>query len=440
MSMKEKNPLSKMKVFFIIWIGQFISIIGSGLTGFALGVWVYLETGSVTQLSLIFVSFAIPRILMSPIAGALVDRWDRRHVMILSDSGAAVSTLMIALLLYSNQLQIWHIYILVGISSAFHSFQWPAYSAATSLLVPKEHLGRTAGMVQAAEAVSTIVSPALAGFLIMTIEIWDILFIDFATFLFALCTLMIVRVPKPKTTADGEAGKSSLLNEAAFGWRYIRARHGLFSLLIFFAVVNFTLGFVSVLITPLVLSFASPVILGSMISVGGFGMLIGGLVMSTWGGPKRRINGLLGSIFIGGVVLGLGGFRDSVLLISAVYFVFLFMVPIANGCSQAIWQVKTAPDVQGRVFSVRQMVAMSMSPLSYVLAGPLADKVFEPLMVVNGPLAQSVGRIIGVGPGRGIGLIFILVGMSMAIATIASYLYPRLRLLEDELPDMIGEE
>jgi DHA3 family macrolide efflux protein-like MFS transporter len=428
------------RVFTIIWVGQFVSLVGSGLTGFALGVWVYLTTGSVTQFSLILLSTAVPAIVMSPIAGALVDRWDRRKAMILSDSGAALSTLAIAVLLTMDSLEIWHIYIIMATSSAFSSFQWPAYSAATTLLVPKKHLGRAAGMVQTAQAVGQIVSPALAGMLLVTVEIWGIILIDFATFLFALVTLLMVRFPHPEITAEGKAGKGSLLGEALYGWYYITARRGLFSLLIFFAVINFVFGFADVLFVPLVLSFTSPVMLGTLSSIGGLGMLAGGILMSVWGGPKRRIHGILGSSLLLGALVALGGLRPSVLFLAGVIFFVLFSLPIINSCSQAIWQTKTAPDIQGRVFAVRRMIGGSIMPLSYIVAGPLADSVFEPLMAVNGALAGSVGKIIGVGPGRGIGLLFIVVGVLCVLTTAASYLYPPLRFVEDDLPDVVGED
>jgi MFS family permease len=359
--------------------------------------------------------------------------------MIFSDSGAAVCTGVIALLLAVDRLEIWHIYILMAVSSSFSSFQWPAYSAATTLLVPKKHLGRAAGMVQTAQAVAQIVSPLIAGVLLVSIDIWGILFLDFATFLCALVTLLMIQIPRPETTVEGKAGNGSLLQEAAYGWTYITARRGLFSLLIFFAVFNFIFGFVNILIMPLLLSFASPAVLGMVLSIGGVGMLLGGLFMSAWGGPKRRIHGVLGSTMITGGALGLAGLRASVPLLAAVAFVVLFTGPVITSCSQAIWQTKTAPDVQGRVFAVRRMMAMSMTPLSYIAAGPLADRVFEPLMAVNGPLADSVGKILGVGPGRGIGLLFVVVGVLLVLVAVISYAYPRLRCVEDELPDAISD-
>lgn len=428
------------KSFLLIWFGQLISLTGSGLTGFALGVWVYQHTGSVTQFALISLFSTLPGIVFSPVAGALVDRWDRRWAMILSDSGAGLCTLSIALLLLVGRLEVWHIYIAMTFSSTFSAFQWPAYSAATTLLVPKEQLGRASGLVQLSEAVSQIASPLLAGTLVGVIQVQGIILIDFATFLFAVITLLIVRVPKPEITAEGKAGQGSLLREAAYGWTYILARHGLLGILLFFAVTNFTSGIVGVLFTPLVLNFSTPAILGMLLSIGGLGFLAGSLTMSTWGGPKLRVGGILSFSVLQGMALFAAGFPPNVAIIGVAAFLFFFSIPIINGCSQAIWQSKTAPDVQGRVFAVRRMIAWSSLPLAYLISGPLADRVFEPLLAEGGLLANSVGQVIGVGTGRGIGFLFMVLGAITLLATVASYLYPPLRKVEAELPDAIPDQ
>ncbi|UCC65823.1 MAG: MFS transporter [Anaerolineae bacterium] len=428
-----------MRVFGVIWFGQLVSLVGSGLTGFALGVWVYQRTGSATQFALITLFTTLPGLVVSPLAGALVDRWDRRWVMILGDTGAGLSTLVVALLLLANRLQVRHIYVTMTASSIFSAFQAPAHSASITLLVPKKHLGRASGMVQLGQSVARIVSPALAGVLVEAIEVRGVILIDFATFLFAVASLLFIRIPRPESTEAGKAGRGSLLQEASFGWTYIRRRPGLFGLLTFFSFSNFTLGFAEVLFTPMVLSFASPAVLGTVWSIGGSGMLIGSIVMSTWGGPRRRIYGLLAPILVRGGLLILTGFQPDARLAAVGAFGVFFSFPFVAGSSQAIWQSKVAPDVQGRVFGVRRMIAFSMRPLSYLLAGPLADTVFEPLLAVDGPLAGSVGQVIGIGQGRGIGLLFIVLGTVLIPIVAAGYLYPRLRWVEDELPDAIAD-
>ncbi|MEG4634736.1 MFS transporter [Microcoleus sp. AR_TQ3_B6] len=428
-----------MSVFLLIWLGQMVSLIGSGLTGFALGIWVYQRTGSVTQFALIALSTTLPAIVISPIAGALVDRWNLRWTMLLSDCGAGLSILFLVLMLLAGRLEVWHICLAMSASSTCNAFQWPAYSSVTTLLVPKEHLGRASGLIQLGQSVGQLISPVLAGVLIVTIQIQGIILLDFATFLFALVTLLSARFPEAKTVAGSEVGKGSLLHEASYGWIYIRARPGLVGLLIFLAINNFLMGVIEVLATPLVLSFASPAILGTVLSIGGSGMLVGSVVMSTWGGPLRLIKSVFGFMLLSGLCVIVAGLRPSAQLFALATFFFCLGLPIINGSIQVIFQRKVALDVQGRVFALMRMIAGSSLPLAYVVAGPLADRVFEPLMTTGGLLAGSMGQLIGVGPGRGIGLMFMTLGVLTMLITVVAYQYPRLRLLEEELPDAIAD-
>ena len=434
-----KTASPGFKTFLIVWFGQLVSLTGSGLTGFALGVWVFLTTGSVTKFALISLATALPAILFSPIAGALVDRWDRRVAMMVSDTGSGICSLLIALLLFAGRLEVWHIYILMGISSTFSAFQWPAFSAATTLLVPKEQYGRASGMSQMAEAVGMILSPMIAGALVGLIQVQGVILIDFATFLFAMTTLLFVRIPRPQVSAERKAKGESLWQDVTYGWKYITARPGLLGLLLYFAVGNFFFSLAEVLFTPLVLSFSTTAVLGVLMSIVGIGMLAGSLVMSAWGGPKKRINLILLLTGVQGLMLTAFAPRPLVVLYGVAIFVVFFSTPIINGCSQAIWMSKIAPDVQGRVFSTRRMIAWSVMPLSYLMAGPLADRVFEPLMAVNGPLAGNIGQMIGTGSGRGIALLFIVLSVLTLVTALAGISYRPLRTLEVDLPDVIAE-
>jgi DHA3 family macrolide efflux protein-like MFS transporter len=251
------TAIVEMKKFILVWSGQSISVIGSGLTSFALGVWVYQKTGSATQFALLSFFSMLPGILAQPFAGALADRWNRRRMLVLCDAGAGACTLIVALLIYAGWLEVWHIYILNAVNSVFRVSQVPAYMAAVTLLVPKRHFGRSAGMMQFSDAVAEIAPPALAGILIAVVHLWGIILIDFATFLFAVGTLLFIRIPHVPRAGSEESQKPSLLNEAVYGWSYIAARPGLLGLLVFFAINNFLFGLFVALSTPLVLSFAS---------------------------------------------------------------------------------------------------------------------------------------------------------------------------------------
>ncbi|MHB1317634.1 MAG: MFS transporter [Anaerolineae bacterium] len=432
---RDRQGRSGMRAFTIIWAGQLVSLIGSGLSGFALGVYLFQLTGAATQLALSMVAASLPNLLLLPFAGTLVDRWDRRTVLILSDTGAALVTLGLWALLATGQLQVWHVYLGNAITSALGAFQRPAYMGIPSLLVPAEQYGRVSGMMQLADAASAIVAPLIAGFMIVAIRIQGVFLVDLGTFLFAAGMLFLVQIPNPRRQTGGEAERPSLLRQAAFGWRYVWARRGLLGMVSLFALVNFSLGFYSALFAPLVLSIYGAEVLGTLFSVGGAAMLAGSLAMSAWGGTRRRVYTVLAGISVAGLGIALAGLRPNVLTIGAGNLLLFLAVPFANAASQAIWLAKVPADVQGRVFAIRLMIASCITPLAYLLAGPLADRVAEPLMAEGGALASTLGRILGTGSGRGIGLILVVTGLAGAAAPLLALFVRPVRRVELELPD-----
>lgn len=431
------REMREMRTFSIIWLGQLFSRIGSGLTNFGIGFWALERTGSVTAYASIVLAVTLPSILLAPFAGAVVDRWDRRRVMILGDTVAALGTLSILLLLHMGRLEIWHITIILAVGALFDMLQALAYSASTSLLVPKRHLSRASGLMQTGTSVAQIVSPLLAGVLVLTIGLKGVIMIDLVTFFIAVGALLAVRIPKPRVEAAPAVRKTSFLRDSVYGWSYIATRRGLLGLVAFSAVIQFTMGMAVVLLPPLVLSFASAAELGTIMSIGSIGGLAGGIAMSTWGGPKSRMRGVAGFGMLFGICVLMLGLKPSVALLVAAYFGIFFSLPVIGGCSQYIWQTKTPPEVQGRVFAMRRLMGMSTLPIAYMLAGPAADQVFEPMLAVGGSLAGGIGGIIGVGTGRGIGLMFILVGLLPTIAAVWAYFSPSLWRVEIELPDAL---
>ncbi len=430
-----------MRTFFIIWLGEFISILGSGLTSFALAVWIYRQTGQATPFALTILFGTLPRILLTPLAGSLADRGNRRRIMILADTGSALATLAIVLVLVYGELQVWNIYLLALVGAAFAAFQEPAYTASISMLVPKENLARASGMIQMGQAIEMILSPILAGFLFVAIGLNGIILIDFITFFFAVGALLIVNIPQPRLEPVEAHRQANFLRDAAYGWQYLRERAGLFGLLWYYALVNFLLNLSGVLIGPLVLSFSNPGVYGPIQMVFGLGMLGGSILMSAWGGPKRRVYAVIGFIALAGAGQVIGGLRPNVFLIGLGLFLLTFCVPLASGPSQAIFQSKIEPSVQGRVFAMRILISRSMLPLAYLLAGPLADYVFGPLMNPGGALASTpLGAILGAGPGRGIGLIYVVAGLTLLLASGLAFANPRIRNVEDELPDIAPQE
>lgn len=426
-----------MRAFFTVWAGQLVSVLGTTMTAFGLQIWVFTETGSVTNLALVSLFFALPATVVSPFAGALVDRWDRRTVMLVSDAVAGAATLAIAALYATDSLALWHIYILIGVGSTANAFQNPAWMASIPLLVPKAHLGRANGLVQLNDGLSLVMAPALAGVLLVSSGLGAVLFVDVATFLVGVGTLASIRFPRPERDTGTET--SSIMGDAVAGWRYIRERSGLFGLLWIYAGVNFTLSFGNVLFIPLVVSFASEGAAGGVLSAAGFGAVAGSIAVSAWGGPNKRVRGTMAAISVAGIGVAIAGVRPSLLLVTVAAFTLMSVVPVANTASQVLWQLKVPPAVQGRVFAIRRMIAQAIAPAAILLAGPLADKVFEPMLAGDGTLADSVGSLIGTGPGRGIGFMFVLNGLFTALLGVVGYALPRIRHLETELPDHIAE-
>ncbi len=373
--MSQMQPSPGWRVFGIVWGGQLISLIGSGLTSFVLGLWVLQRTQSVTQFALILLSGALPRIVLSPLAGALVDRWDRRWVMLLSDVGAGLSVLVVALLSCSQQLALWHIYAATAVGAACATFQLPAYIAASTMLAPRQQLSRVSGLLQLGLATQDVLAPLIAGVLIATLQLGGVLLIDMSTFGVSVLTLLVVRFPAPPTNDEGLRGPGSLVRQMLYGWTYLVARPGLLGLLLFFATTSFLNGLIASLIYPLILSFAGASELGLIISIAGTSLVVSSLLMSLWNGPQRRMLGVLGSQLVFGLGILIIGLRPLGTIVAIGALIAHATLPVSNVTIQAIWQSKVALDVQGRVFALRQMVGRAMTLIAFLLAGPL-----EPVM------------------------------------------------------------
>jgi DHA3 family macrolide efflux protein-like MFS transporter len=434
MTASNTTEITGMRAFFVVWGGQLISVIGTSVTGFALQFWVFLETGSVTQLAMVTLAVTLPATLLSPVAGALVDRWDRRLVMIGADTLAGAATLLIAFLYFTDALEIWHIYLTAGIGAIGNAFQSPAWLAAMPTLVPKKHLARANGMTQLIEGVAFVLGPLIAGALLALSGLGAILILDLTTFAIAVGALVAVRFPRVERTERG-----SIRAEIRSGWGFLRDRTGMMWLLWMYAGVNFVMSFTNVLIIPMILSFASESTAGTIFSIGGLGLVAGSLLVSIWGGFKNRIASITMGITLVGLLIALSGIRPNAVIIGAGFVLMLFTIPFVNTASQVLWQLKVPLGMQGRVFALRRTVASAMSPLAILAAGPLADKVFEPLLAPDGALGGSVGSVIGTGPGRGIAFLVIVSGLMTAMLGQLGWLHPRVRNLETELPDIIPD-
>jgi MFS transporter, DHA3 family, macrolide efflux protein len=437
-SMQPSKKPTGMFAFIIVWIGQLVSVLASSMSHFALTIWMYQQTESAFALGMMQVFFITPFLLISPFAGVMVDRYNRKLMMMLSDLAAAIATGGIFILYALGMLEFWHLYVAAVLNGIGNTFQWPAYSAAISTMIPKEQLGRANGLMSLMEAGPGVVAPLLAGMLLPLIGLVGILAIDIVTFFFAVGTLLFVHIPQPRKTEEGQQKAGNIWSEAGYGFTYIFARPSLLGLQLVFFFGNLFSGIGYTLLAPMILARtdSNSLIFGSVQSAGAIGMVLGGILMSVWGGFKRRVHGvLLGWIFTslsGFVLLGIG--QGLALWIPAMVISALFS-PLINASNQAIWQSKVAPDLQGRVFSARRLIAWFAQPVSPIIAGTLADFVFEPAMRGGGILSQTFGGLVGTGPGAGMGLILVFCGVAAALVGLGGYFIPAVRNAEDLLPD-----
>jgi len=406
-----------MRRFTILWLGQVVSLLGSAMTWFAFTIWAWEKTGKASALATISFFAFLPAVLLTPLAGAFVDRWNRKLVMLLSDFAAALGTLAIFLIYTFDDLQIWHIYLVSILAGFFTAFQYPAYAAAVTTMLSKEDYTRAEGMLGSARALSGILAPIFAAALLSPIGLNGIMLIDIGTFLFAFGTLLFIHIPQPIQTETGLQTRGTLWQEIVFGFRYIKERQSLRSLTILFMFAGIFLAIGATLMAPLVLSLTrnSETALATVQSMGAVGGVAGGVLLSLWGGTKRRIHNILvggaGACLLGILWLGLS---HAVLFWAIGSFFFAFFEPFVEGGNIAIWQTKVEADVQGRVFSARHLLVQIPYLFGILFAGYLAE-------------ASAISQVL------------ICAGIAGASVFLLGYVFRKVREAEILIPDPAQE-
>ena len=433
-----ENRPSGMFGFTIVWLGQIVSVLASAMSQFGLTIWMYEQTESATALGLMQVFFITPFLLISPIAGVMVDRHNRKMMMMVSDLGAGIATILILIFQASGILQFWHLYFASVIYGLGMAFQWPAYSAAISTMVPKEQYGRANGMMSLIDAGPGVLAPMLAGALLPLIGLTGILFIDVATFILAISVLLFVNIPQPPRTEEGEREKGNIWKEAVYGFKYIFSRPSLLGLQLIFFAGNLFTGIMFTLLAPMILARtdSNSLMYGTVQTAGAIAGVVGGVIMSAWGGFKRRVHGVLGGWILTGFGASLLGLVGGLPIWIAGIALSALTGPLVNASNQAIWQSKVAPDLQGRVFSARRLIAWFTQPIAPIIAGTLADFLIEPQMRVStSSLSQTFSWIVGIGPGSGMGLIMVFCGIAAGSVGLIGYFIPAIHNAEEILPD-----
>ena len=419
-----------MQTFFVIWFGQFASLLGSEMTNFAITIWAWEVTGQATPLSFIVVATQIPRLLISPFAGLWVDRFNRKYLMLLGDAVAGLSTLALLGLLLTNNLQIWHLYLSGAVNGLFGYIQGLAHSASISLLIPPKHYARASAFESLQMSGSYVIAPAIAGALYAIAGLSGILTVDLVTFGIAISTLNWVKIPRPILQAP--VASETVWQQLTFGVRYLWKRPSL-RLFLGFLIVSSFIGSASFAILPamvLARSNNNATIWGLLLAFFGTGGILGGLTLGLWGGPQRRIHGVLiaSAIWQAGLI-GLALAQQLPLKIGTA-LVSGFCSPFPGSCSQAIWRTQVAPALQGRVFAARFLLTQLATPLGAAIAGPLADQVFEPAMQSGTDWAERLGGLFGSGPGAGMALQMTLFAGCGMLVTLGGYGVRQLRRVE----------
>src|SRR5687768_10248305 len=435
--MQDLNRPTGMFGFTIVWLGQIVSVLATNMSVFALTIWVFEETGSATALGLMQVFFITPLLIITPFVGVMVDRHNRRLMMMVSDLTAGLATIAILVLQAFGVLEVWHLYVAAVFQGLGNAFQWPAYSAAISTMIPKEKYGRANGMMSLIEMGPGVLAPMLAGAFLPIIGLTGILSLDVATFILAILVLLFVHIPQPPRTAEGAEAQGNIFKEAVFGFRYIFARPSLLGLQLVFFFGNLCAGIAYTVLAPMILlrTGNDSVSLGLVQSAGAIGGIVGGVLMSAWGGFKRRVHGVLAGWAVSSFFFALVGLGTCLPLWVGAMALSTILVPLINGSNQAIWQSKVAPDVQGRVFSARTLIAWMTNPISSLVAGTLADYVLEPAMRAPSSLSSLFGWLVPPGPGAGMGLLIFFSCLGGILAGLAGYFIHSIRHAEDILPD-----
>jgi MFS family permease len=431
-----RSPASstRLAIYYVLIVTEAVSLIGSQISGYAVSIAVFRATGHATPLALVAFFSTVPGVLLGGYAGALADRFDRRGMMLIANLGFIVVSGLLLLSFAFGAFRLWHLYALTLGASLFATLQRPAFQASVAMLVPDSHRDRANAIRQMTGSAAGVIAPAVAGMLYALVGVVGSIAIDIATFIAAIVVLAIVRIPRPAETAEGRAMRAAVWRQVFDGFRYLAARPVLLGFCGYVSVVNFIANVTMVLLTPYVLArTGSAQLLGLVMAVMSAGGIAGAIVISAGGRLGSRMNTVMLGIVAAGLFLGLVGVAREALTIGASLFLMLFALAFTDAPFWSILQAKVAPDLQGRVFAAYLQLIMVTTPLASLVAGPLADRLFEPARRL--PVWRNVSWLVGVGPGAGMGMMLVVAGALIPLLSLAVYAIPAVRRLETDLPD-----
>ena len=422
-----------MKNFYKLWLGELISNIGSGMTAFALSVYVYEKTGSVSYISLITLLSFMPSIILSPIGGLLADRYDRRLLMIIGDLFSGLGLVYILWNIQAGEKSIVPIFLGITFSSIFTSLLEPSYRATLTDILDEENYAKASGLIQAAGSAKYLISPVIAGMILSVADIRVILLLDILTFITTCLMIFLVRKSMNSEMQNYKKDSFKGLLEGLF---IIKENRGVYSLVIIMFFVCFFMGFIQILIRPMILALSSVKTAGMMESLCAAGLLIGSLWIGIAGIKKNYSKILAVACFFCGIFMSMTGVNENLAIIGISTFLFFSTLPFMNSCADVLVRVSVPNELQGRVWGLISLITQMGTVTAYIISGVMADYIFEPMFNKNGILVENIGMIIGTGKGRGIGFMLILSGIGMLIMAIVIWKNGEIREVSEKCVDL----
>lgn len=423
-----------IRTFYILVLTQTFSLLGSRISAVAIGIWVYEQTNDVTPLALTSFFTVLPMLVAAGVSGVFADRYNRKTLIVLSDTAQAGGTLLLLLSFTSGAFQLWHLYAITLMQAIFAIVQRPAFSASMTMLIPDKQRDRANAIMELSNPAAGIIAPAAAGFIYAAAGIGGAVLTDMVTFLVAVLVILRLKIPMPEQTEAGRKLQGSMWKEMVGGLRYLVSMRVLFFLLLHVSLLNFIASGMGAMLTPYILArTGSAAVLGLVLSVPNIGGLLGGIVFGIWGGTQKRIHTMMIAIMVLGLFMMFFGMARTPLALIVTLFFVMFPQTFFTAPFRTILMTKIAPDVQGRVFAVVTQISILLQPLSFLLIGPLTDKVLEP--AVGQPGWELVAPLVGNTPGSGMALYLFGGGLLMLVITIVVYALPAVRRMETDLPD-----
>lgn len=402
------------------------------MTTTAIGIRISVETGQAAPLLLVAFFNELPPMLLGSVAGVLVDRWNRRWVMMLADTGQALGSLLLLASFMSGSFQLWHLYVIVLLQGTFSMFQSPAEDAVTSVLVVDAHRDRANALKQMSFPLAGVIAPAITGLIYPLVGIAGVVTVDMITFLIAVAVVFRTHIPQPPPSEEGKAASGGFWRELRGGLAYLGARRALLGLMIYFSILNFLLnGPLDLSIPYLIKVTGSESLTGLLLAAMNAGALVGGAAIALRRKTWKRIHVMMPAFLLTGAMFIVYGTSRTPLPLAISMFWLLFTLPLGWGLFTAMLQSKTPPDMQGRVFSVFNQLGFVASTSSFFLVGPLVDRVLEPAVKPG----WAFTAIVGDQPGAGMGLVLVVVGGVILVLTIGTYALKAIRRIETDLPD-----